>query len=185
MQTKERKQLERSLSIYMVFIVAIVIVFLVRLAWLQVIDTEAYQLQAQRNKIRLMSIDAGRGNIISADGVVLATDQPTFQVVINAQTMADMKADEADEVVRRLANILNNPDVTAETIQQKIADNKYRMYEPIVIQKGLDMATVSAIEARRDELPGVSISSSPSRTYPQGDLAGHVRGYIVEVSQEE
>ena len=108
----------------MVFIVAIVIVFLVRLAWLQVIDTEAYQLQAQRNKIRLMSIDAGRGNIISADGVVLATDQPTFQVVINAQTMADMKADEADEVVRRLANILNNPDVTAETIQQKIADNK-------------------------------------------------------------
>ena len=78
MQTKERKQLERSLSIYMVFIVAIVIVFLVRLAWLQVIDTEAYQLQAQRNKIRLMSIDAGRGNIISADGVVLATDQPTF-----------------------------------------------------------------------------------------------------------
>ena len=93
MQTKERKQLERSLSIYMVFIVAIVIVFLVRLAWLQVIDTEAYQLQAQRNKIRLMSIDAGRGNIISADGVVLATDQPTFQVVINAQTMADMKAD--------------------------------------------------------------------------------------------
>ncbi len=169
----------------MVFIVAIVIVFLVRLAWLQVIDTEAYQLQAQRNKIRLMSIDAGRGNIISADGVVLATDQPTFQVVINAQTMADMKADEADEVVRRLANILNNPDVTAETIQQKIADNKYRMYEPIVIQKGLDMATVSAIEARRDELPGVSISSSPSRTYPQGDLAGHVLGYIGEVSQEE
>ncbi len=185
MQTKERKQLERGLGIYMFFIVAIVIVFLIRLAWLQVIDTESYQLQAQRNKIRLMSIDAGRGNIISADGVVLATDQPTFQVVINTQTMADMKDDEADEVVRRLANILNNPDVTAETIQQKIADNKYRMYEPIVVQKGLDMATVSAIEARRDELPGVSISSSPSRTYPQGELAGHVLGYIGEVSQEE
>lgn len=185
MQTKERKQIEKSLGVYMAFIVLIVIIFLVRLAWLQVIDTESYQLQAQKNKIRQTSIDAARGNIISADGVVLATDQPTFQVMVNAQTIADMKKDEAAEVFRRLANILNDPELSAETIEQKVDANSSRMYEPIVVKKGLDIATVSTIEARRDDLPGVYITSSPSRTYPQGDLAGHVLGYIGEVSQEE
>ena len=133
MQTKERKQIERSLGVYLAFILVIVIVFLVRLAWLQVIDTESYQVQAQKNKIRLMSIDAARGNIISSDGVVLATDQPTFQVLINTQTMADMKDDEAEEVVRRLANILNDPELTAETIQQKVDANRSRMYEAVVV----------------------------------------------------
>lgn len=185
MLTKERKQIEKGLTFYMVFIVIITIVFLVRLAWLQVIDTESYQLQAQKNKIRLMTIDSARGNIISADGVVLATDQPTFQVLINAQTLADLKDEEADAVIERLAQILNTPEISAEVIQEKVYANRYRMYEPIVIQKGLAMDTVSAIEARRAELPGVSIASSPSRTYPQGELAGHILGYIGEVSQEE
>lgn len=185
MQTKERKQIEKSLTIYMALITVVVVVFLVRLAWLQVIDTEDYQLQAQRNKIRLTAIDAARGNIISADGVVLATDQPTFQVIINTQTLADLGKDEAAEIVRRLAHILDDPELDAQTIQEKIDANRYRMYQPIVIKKGLDIHTVSIIEARRDELPGVSISSSPARTYPQGDVAGHVLGYIGEVSQEE
>ena len=61
----------------------------------------------------------------------------------------------------------------------------YTHRKPIVLKKNLDIATVSRIEAHRSELPGVSIESSPERTYLEGTLASHVLGYIGEISQKE
>ena len=52
MQTKERKYIEKSLSIYTLLIFAITAILIGKLAWMQLIDTESYQLQAQRNKTR-------------------------------------------------------------------------------------------------------------------------------------
>ncbi len=185
MQTKERKYIEKSLSIYTLLIFAITAILIGKLAWMQLIDTESYQLQAQRNKTRQLALDAGRGNIITADGIVLVTDQPTFQVSVHPQTLADLGDEGKAQVIADLANLLNDPEITIEIITEKVNDNRYRMYQPVVIKKGLDISLVSAIEARRDQLPGVTITTTPERVYLEGNFAGHILGYLGEVSQAE
>ena len=47
------------------------------------------------------------------------------------------------------------------------------------------MATVSRIEANRNNLPGVNVEAVPERTYLYGTLASHVLGYIGEINQNE
>lgn len=183
MQPKQRKLLETNVLIYIIAVVVVIGVFIVKLAWMQIIDVESYQLQASKNRTRLMPITASRGNIISSDGVVLATDRPSFQVVINQQEIKSKE--DRGPVIATLAEILQDPEITEAVIEEKIKNNVGRIYQPIVIKKGLSIETVSEIEARRDELPGVSIESTTERQYLQGDIAGHVVGYIGEVSPEE
>lgn len=185
MQTKERKTMEKRIGIYALLVMVIAGILLAKLAWIQLVDTESYQLQAQRNKTRQLAIDAGRGNIVTADGVVLATDQPTFQVTVQPQTLADLGDEGKMQVINELTNLLNDPEITAEVITEKVNANRYRMYEPVVIKKGLTIDLVSAIESRRDKLPGVTISTTPERIYPEGNFASHILGYLGEVSQEE
>ena len=140
---------------------------------------------AASNRTRLLTIKAARGDIVSADGVVMATDQPVFQVNVNSQTLDGLEDEERANVISSLVNILADPEVTAESIEQALKDNRYRKYKPVMIKSNLDMQTVSEIEAHRLELPGVSVTTEPKRVYLQDEVAGHVIGYLGEVNQEE
>lgn len=170
---------------YYGIIFVVLALFLWRLAVLQIINQESYQAAATDNRTRLLTIPAGRGDILSSDGVVLATDRPIFQVVANNQIISTLEEEQKDEMLSLLVELIADPEITKEAIDQQLADNIYRLYEPIIIKKGLEMEKVSQIEARRSQLPGISIVSIPERCYLQGDLAGHVLGYIGEVSPEE
>jgi len=150
-----------------------------RLGWLQIIEADIYQTRAEDNRMRLVTIPHTRGNIITSDGVVVATDLPTFQVSI---TYLGLKNQE--QVVNKLAEILDDPEITPEFINNLIKENRYRLYEPIVVKKDISIETVTAIESRRSELPGVTIQSVPQRQYPYGNLAGHLLGYLSEINEE-
>ena len=85
MQPKDRKKLENIVAVYTLIAMVVVGILIGKLAWIQLIDSESYQIQATKNRTRLMPITASRGNIISSDGYVLATDRPSFQVVISQE----------------------------------------------------------------------------------------------------
>lgn len=180
MQPKERKKVEKLTRIYIGVMFLIVGILFSKLAWMQILENEVYQLRADSNRNRLMTITATRGDIITSDGTVLVTDRPSYQVVIDNQKVRNNTT-----VITTLSEILNDPIYTPEYIQQICDDNAGRLYQPIVLKKGIDIATVSVLEARRSELDGVTIEEKAERTYLEGDLASHVLGYIGEVSQSE
>lgn len=179
MNNKRRKALEKTLKIYRKIVAIIFIILFMRLGWLQIIEADIYQTRAEDNRMRLVTIPHTRGNIITSDGVVVATDLPTFQVSI---TYLGLKNQE--QVVNKLAEILDDPEITPEFINNLIKENRYRLYEPIVVKKDISIETVTAIESRRSELPGVTIQSVPQRQYPYGNLAGHLLGYLSEINEE-
>jgi len=129
--------------------------------------------------MRLVPIPATRGNIVTADGVTIATDYPSFRVTI---TYLGLKNQE--QVINRLAEILNDPEITPEYINGLLKESGSRLYEPIVVKRNIPIEVVTAIESRRNELPGVNIEPAPERKYPFGNLAAHVLGYLSEVNEE-
>ncbi|MGI6173167.1 MAG: penicillin-binding transpeptidase domain-containing protein [Christensenellales bacterium] len=64
-----------------------------------------------------------------------------------------------------------------------------RMYnylsKPVTVAYGVDFETVSEIEARSEELLGVSIAESYARIYPMKASAAHSIGYTAKISGEE
>lgn len=185
MESKDRREINLKSRIFAAVLLVLGLILLARLAWIQIIESDIYQTSAASNRTRLLTIKAARGDIVSADGVVMATDQPVFQVNVNSQTLDGLEDEERANVISSLVNILADPEVTAESIEQALKDNRYRKYKPVMIKSNLDMQTVSEIEAHRLELPGVSVTTEPKRVYLQDEVAGHIIGYLGEVNQEE
>ncbi len=185
MQNKERKQVETLTKIYTAIVFVIIGVLISRLAWLQLVEKDFYASRADAQRNRLMTIPATRGDIISSDGVVLVTDRPSYQLTVDYLSLKNDDGSYNDDMIQLLATLLADAELTAEKIKEICDANSGYLYKPIVLKKNLDIATVSRIEARRNDLPGVSIESSPERTYLQGTLASHVLGYIGEISQSE
>ena len=64
-----------------------------------------------------------------------------------------------------------------------------RMYnylsQPVTIAYNVDFETVSEIEVRGNDLPGITIAESSTRVYPKKTLAAHTIGYIAKISGEK
>ncbi|HHT63067.1 MAG TPA: penicillin-binding protein 2 [Clostridia bacterium] len=160
----------------------IFIVLGMRLFYLQVVRADTFEDLADKNKFRIVSIPARRGDIYDRDMEVLATSKPVFSVTLTGSEIA-----EKENVAAKMAEILDDPEITQETILQALME-QHRPYEPVIIKRlpydeGIQMVT--RIEERREELPGVEIREEPMRYYPLGSLAGHILGTVGLISKEE
>ncbi|KJS19368.1 MAG: hypothetical protein VR72_18950 [Clostridiaceae bacterium BRH_c20a] len=171
--------MENDILIFKWIIFFIFFILIARLSWLQLVETDIYRTKAENNRMRLITVPATRGNIITADDVTIATDYPSFRVSITYLGLKNQ-----DQVVNTLAKILNDPEITPEYINDLIINNRARLFEPIIIKRNIPIEIVTAIESRRQELPGVTIEPAPERNYPYGNLAAHLLGYLSEVNEE-
>ncbi|MBT8246163.1 MAG: transpeptidase family protein [Winogradskyella sp.] len=69
------------------FVFAIAVLF--KLCSIQFIDGDKYRAMAQKRSIKAFEIPANRGNVYSADGSLLATSIPKYDVGIDAVTSSD------------------------------------------------------------------------------------------------
>ncbi len=174
--------LNLKLKIFWGIAIGLMAVLCVKLAIVQLFYSDIYQAKAKENRIRLVSIKAPRGEIYDRNGDTLAANQLVYILSIT-----NPSAGGQDQLVARLVNILQPyyPEVTAAIINDKIAMQKFRLFEPVVIVRDIPWELVVKLEEDRQNLPGVAITIEPLRVYPQGSLAGHVLGYIHSISQDE
>ena len=174
--------LNLKLKIFAGIVIGLMVVLCVKLAIVQLFYSDIYQTKAKENRIRLVSIKAPRGEIYDRNGDTLAANQLVYILSLTNPSAAGQ-----DQLVARLVNILQPyyPEVTAAIINDKIAMQKFRLFEPVVIVRDIPWELVVKLEEDRQNLPGVAITIEPLRTYPLGTLAGHVVGYIHSISQDE
>lgn len=181
---EKKKQLGQKLKAYFVVTVLIFLVLLGRLFMLQVVNAEAYQTKSDGNRIRMLTIPASRGEIITADNVVLATSKPVYTI-----SVSHLNDEEAErQVADRLAELLQNPEITGDLIIEKLSKHT-RRYEPMEVVRipwGEEaVALITKLEERRGELPGLVIRAEPMRYYPEGTMAGHILGYEGLINEKE
>jgi len=175
MKAEEYRHRFRILSGVVILLLSVLII---RLAVLQLFYNEKYQTQAKENRIRLVSVKAPRGEIYTREGETLASNKLVYTLNLS---FLETKQDE--EVIERLVQLLNKhyPEITVESINEKIALQKYRLYEPVTIIRDIPWELVVHIEENRTIYQGVMITVEPLRSYPQGELAGHLLGYIHSI----
>lgn len=173
---------KKNLKIYSWLIIALLTILCIRLAIVQLFHNETYQTQAKENRIRLVSIKPPRGEIYAANGEILAANQLVYTL-----TFSPVGVQNQEEVISSLVEVVKEyyPDITAESIEEKIAQQQYRLFEPIVIIRDIPWDLVVELEEERQDFPGVNISVEPLRDYPNSTLAGHVLGYIHSINAEE
>ena len=132
---------------------------ILRLFYLQILNYPFYRGLSETNSLRLIPERAPRGIITDRNGVVLATNVPTYSLFM---VPADMKT--YGPSLLRLSQILGQPLETLETLVESRRET--RKFEPIHLQSHLDDDLIATIEENRVHLPGVYIQMERSAITP-------------------
>jgi cell division protein FtsI (penicillin-binding protein 3) len=141
--------------------------FAARLVQLQGIEAGRYRVLALKQRDLTIPLPAVRGTITGANGEVLAMTVATYLVYADPPQMPT--ADQA-QVATKLAAYLNMP---ADQILSLIQHPTSQQY--VVLAKGVSAQTGDAIQALN--LPGISLTPSYARSYPDGDTTANIVGF--------
>lgn len=165
----------RALGAYTV-LAALMATLLVAFFRIQVLRSSTWELRAESNRIRQLSVPTPRGIIYDREGRILADNVPGYAI-----TLLPGPLDSARATLGRLSRYVNLPQEQVDRIVATMA----RFGREVVVDADADFSVVSAIEERRAEFPGVYVEMRPRRRYLLGEAAAHVLGYVGEITAEE
>jgi penicillin-binding protein 2 len=159
-------------------VVFIFTVLLLRLWFLQIINAERYQLLSEKNRIRYLPVAAERGPIYDRHGELLVDNRPGFTIAALRTEVDDSAA-----MVQKLAEYLQVDEaVLAENWKKGKSLPRYR---PVPLAVNVDRDVVERVQENAINLPGVLTLVTPVRSYPYGELAAHLFGYLGEITEDE
>lgn len=158
-------------KVLIVFSVAVILLvsLLGRLAYLMIFEAEYYQEKAENLHEREREIKAARGEIIDANGVVLATNKTVCTISVIHSQLTD-----AEEVIRVLSKEL---DIEESVVRAKV--EKVSSREKIKTNVAKDIGD----RIREYGLSGVKVDEDYKRYYPYQELASKVLGFTGSDNQ--
>ena len=166
----------RRLNGTLVIVLTAFLVLGLRLFHLQVVQGEEYRRLSENNCIRLQDIDPPRGQILDRQRRLLVDNRPSFNLV-----MVPRDAKPVDTTLARLADGVG---LELEELAHA-AERTRSAYRPVVLMADIDRDLLAAVEARRYDLPGVTVDVKAMRRYVYGDSAAHLLGYMGEINAAE
>jgi penicillin-binding protein 2 len=153
-------------------------VFVVRLFQLQILQGEELEGIAEGNAVRLVRLEAPRGDILDREGRVLATTRPAFGVTVMP---SDLRRPE-----RTLSALGMLLDADAEELRERVGKPRgRRRFQPVRLAGDLSYDHRARVESHLYALPGISTDVRPRRHYVEGVLAAHLLGTIGEIQREQ
>jgi penicillin-binding protein 2 len=159
----------------------IFIIFLLRLAYWQLLQGDYWQQMSVYNHLRWVRSPAPRGLIVDRQGYPLATNKPALSVWL---VSGEVPRDDWDTLLERLVAIGLFPDLKAARAQLEYC-HRFPGYQPVRIGSRLTLEIVSRLEEELAFLPGVYLKIEPIRHYPGASTAAHIVGYLREINAEE
>ena len=176
----DKPQLFRQTRRFLVVTVLFTVIFLgivVRLYFLQVVRGTYYAGVAEDNRLRIISTDGPRGEIRDRNGVVLATDVPSFDIVVTTYDLEN--SDQELGVVAQLTG------TKLQTLKDTVKKAGVGPFTPITVVRNVSKPVALKLAEQEPDLPGIQLVMSTRRSYPQGSLAAHVLGYTGEIGDTE
>lgn len=161
-----------------VFISVIAIIFVARLAYLQLF-TDRYALNAANTSIKTEYIIPQRGVIFDRNGVILVGNQPAYEISF---TEALMKPDFDTLDFCNLVKIQKSDFI--KTINAIKAEKYYSKLTPMTFMKNLSREEIARIQEIIFKYPAFNIVSRPQRQY-EVSTSGNLLGYTNEVNDRD
>jgi penicillin-binding protein 2 len=158
-------------------ILAVFTVMIGRLWSLQVLQGPALRKQVVANQIRIVPVTPTRGLFLARDGQVIVGN-----VVTPVVSLDQLAAQDHPRVVASLAALLGR---SSGYVRRQLANRQYSPYRPVPVEAGVPQSDIVYLAEHPSEFPGVTVTFTAQRTYPMGELAAHVLGYVGDISAAE
>lgn len=174
------KHISYRIYLVAVFIFVIAIAIVVKLTNIQWVQGDYYRKLAKQRTVRNFVIPANKGNIYSADGSLLATSIPNYEIRFDAKAP---KLETFEKHVKALsdslATVLDRPAGYYEKELRKARENKNRYYliarklsyTDYMKIKGFPLFNLGAFKG------GIIIEQETVRKHPIGKIAERTIGY--------
>ncbi|MEZ5628440.1 MAG: penicillin-binding protein 2 [Rhodocyclaceae bacterium] len=175
---QELGRLRLRLVVAGVFMLVCLGLLAARFFYLQVVRFDYYHTRAEDNRIALVPVPPNRGAIVDRNGKVLARNFAAYTLDITPSQVEDL-----DETIDRLSEIVDISDYDRRRFKKFREESKF--FESVPIRTKLTDEEVARFIARRYLFPGVDVQARLFREYPQGDLFGHVVGYMGRINNRD
>lgn len=186
----------RSITVRIGAVFSVVVLLFVglsiRLWYLQVLQTEEFQIQAQTyepaNTVIFVPVKAPRGRILDVNGKVLVDNRKVNVVTLDARQVREQIPQESlDDYLLMLAREISRHGrpIKVKDIEAQVNDQRYGINDQIPIAYDVREEFAIIVGERGQELPGVRLSETSIRYYPYGPLAAHLLGYVGSITLEE
>lgn len=145
-----------------------------RLFQLQIVEHQQFAAMSQGNRLRIEPLAPTRGLIFDRNGVVLAENLPTWELVVIPEEVADL--DVALDALEALG--LVDPD-DRNGLTELV--RSHRGFERVKL-RNLTEEEAARFAVRRHHFPGVDIREGLVRSYPYGEAVAHALGYVASIS---
>jgi len=153
-----------------------------RLWYLQVLTGEQYVQEAAANAVRELPIPAPRGEILDREGRPLAQSTVTNAVQIVPSALPPAGPPRL-RLYRRLGALLG---MSPAHIQQLVIKGRTALpYAPVTIKTDAGRGVLTVLAEQQSRYPGVTQQPVSIRSYPFGEMAANVLGYVGQVSEGE
>lgn len=183
----------RFLFFYLVLF-GVIFFYAYKLFTIQIIDGQYYLELADENRISVVKEQTTRGIIYDRNGVVLARNVPTYDIVI---TPAELPEDEGDiqNIYRQLSELVdvpvNNGEINDDTVklysecatdfgitQIVYIANSLTPYKQTGIKCDVDEEVAMKVQELSANMPGVGVRVNSIREYPTGYDTSEVVGFL-------
>jgi penicillin-binding protein 2 len=174
----ETPGLRRRFILSSLIVAGIFFVLALRLWYLQILGVDHYRALSERNRIRYVSIDAPRGTIFDRNGALLVDNRPAFTV-----SALHQEIDDREVLFQSLGKLL---EIDEEQLEERWkAGQGLPRYRPLPLLEDIGRQAMEKIQENSVDLPGILVEVKPFRSYPHGEMAAHLFGYLGEVDEDE
>jgi penicillin-binding protein 2 len=152
-----------------------------RLFYLQVVKYQYYSTLSEGNSVRNEPIPPSRGLILDRNGVVLANNQPAFNLELIREQVGDIKGVDA-----ALAHLVEIGVLRAEEvggIRRTILSHK--VYESVPVKLQMNEEEMARFAVHKYQFTGVDIKARLARHYPFKEMGVHAIGYVSAINEED
>jgi penicillin-binding protein 2 len=158
------------------FFCLIVVIYIVRLFYIQVIDDQ-YKLAAQNNALRKMTEYPVRGYIFDRNGKLLVQNEPSYDLMIIPKETKGCDTVALCEVLQ-----ITKAEYLKRYKKACQAPNSPRRES--IFEKQMSAPTYAALQEKLYRFKGFFVQKRTVRKYPR-PIAAHLLGYVGEVTKEK
>jgi len=170
------KESNKSKFLYAIILITIS-VLVARLAFIQIVQGNYYRELSTYRSIRIITEEPLRGRILDRNGVVLAENVPSYDLVVVPEDIKDKN--------RELNFISSITGIKTADIQTTIDKSGLPDYSDIIIKKDISKEEMIKIEEHTYEIPGVKVVLSSKRHYTFGEIGEAFLGFVGKVSETD
>ena len=145
---------------------------------IQVNQFQDYKTRSNDNRIKIVPIAPNRGLIYDRNGVLLAENQPIFNLEIIPEQVNDM-----DDTIARLKAFLPVPQERIDAFKKESSHSRRFKSVPLLLQ--LTPKQVAVFSVNQHKFPGVSVNANLKRHYPFSEVLTHVIGYVSRINDRD